>query len=68
MEMFSFIFNDSIVKTSPLLYFSTLYEVHVLNRKQEIENLLSKKNVNSFVFVLVNCFSPNTSDKTTFIK
>ena len=71
MEMFSFAFNDSIVKKSPLLYFFKLllssFWLSVLNRKEEIENWFSKKNANTFVRVLVNCFSPKTSDKATFI-
>ena len=72
MKIFSFVFNNSIVKKkSPLLYlfklFWSSYWLSVLNRKQEIENWFSK-NTNSFIHVLGNCFSPNTSDKATFIK
>ena len=40
----------------------------VLNRKQEIEIWLRKKNADSFVLVLVNCLIPNASDKVNFIK
>ena len=68
MEMFSFIFNDLIVKkVSFTVLFQTFMKLSVLNRKQEIENWLNK-NANSFVLLLVNCFSPNTSDKATFKK
>ena len=67
--MFPFVFDDSQVKNSSLLYLSKLFWssfwLSVLNRKQT-ENWLSKKNTNSFVRVLVNCFSPDTSDKASF--
>ena len=72
MGIISFVFNDTIVKKSPLLYlfklFWSSFWLSVLNRKQEIENWVCKKNSNSFVRVFVNYFSLNISDKATFIK
>ena len=72
VEMFLFNFNDSIVTkvffTALFKLFWSSFSLSVLNRKNESEIWLSKKNANSFVCVLVNCFSPNTGDKATFIK
>ena len=70
VETFSLIFKDPIVKKSPLenvfkLLWSSFW-LSVLKIKQEIENCPSKNNMSNCVLVLVNCFSPNTSDKATF--